>query len=347
MSHKTIFIVRLVSAITLYLLLSKANVYFDEVGQSVLVGGYRFLLIFSPFLDYLFPHAVFVGFLIACAALIGLYFEPSLLFIFLTTLGLSCGGFMIKKQAAETAQGAAFNKLALSLGSIVAGVLLFLIPDSRAVFFTVSSFLLICTCFIVYFCPRYSVGPQTLSYTTTVQSAMAWIFCGIGIGIRVFGMFVILPQYLIHQIGELPDWYGLVVSVYGIAVLASQLPAIYLTKTLSFKLSIAALFISCIVLALPQAFAAEYFVGSLFWCFLLVLEEMFAPYIDAEASKNKALLYKELGVGLGGAASVYLMRSFSSPLATGLSGCAALLLFFMLYRRSQTRVHTVSQQQSN
>ena len=74
---------------------------------------------------------------------------------------------------------------------------------------------------------------------------------------------------------------------------------------------------------------------------------MFAPYIDAEASKNKALLYKELGVGLGGAASVYLMRSFSSPLATGLSGCAALLLFFMLYRRSQTRVHTVSQQQSN
>lgn len=367
-----LFASRLVSAICLYLFLARANIYLTELEQAVLVSGYRFLLIFSPLLDFLFPkRAAFFGFLSAALACLFLCFHPSIILIFLFALGLSCGGFLIKKQAAETAQGAGFNKLALSLGSITAGGLLFFIPENRLLFFCFTGVLLTLSSTIIFFqknpVPLNSICKSQTSIQQSITnsfltvnskvfgstetnifnwkkdirtknlSVSIWLFCGISIGIRVFGLFVILPQYLIHQLGALPSWYGFVIASYGAAVIISQMPAICKWKIRSFAVAVTALFLSCILLAFPQTFAVHHKICCLFWCWILAIEEIFAPYIDAEASKNEALLYKELGVGLGGALSVWMMRSFFSPQLTGLIGALALLFFFFFYRLQQKK----------
>lgn len=251
----------------------------------------------------------------------------------LLTIGLSCGGFLIKQKAAESARSAAFNKLALSLGSISAGFLIYLIPDNQFVFLSLVTFLFACSAAINW--PKSN--NQNRSYfkspNTNPKVVISWILLGIGIGIRVFGLFVILPQYLIVKLGALPTWYGTELSLYSSLVMLSQLPAIFKKKSFSFSSSLIALVVSCIILAFPGLFQIQLWWGCILWSFVLAIEEVFAPYIDKEASKDNALWYKEIGMGLGGGFSVFLMRSLSSPLLTGIAGVlcivtASIILYF-------------------
>lgn len=334
-----LFLIRLISAICLYLFLAKANIYFTEFEQSIFVGGYRFLLVFAPLMAFFFPQkGVAVGFALAAASSLGFLIGSSVWLIVLLSLGLSSGGFLIKRQATETAKGAALNKMALSLGSIVSGLALMILPDNRSLFFVFMALLLGIASFGGILQSQEVSRIPFYNYERRFLPILTWVLCGISIGVRLFSLFVILPQYLINQLGELPLWYGWAVSLYSIAVMLSQLPALLNKQVRSFFWAASALFISCLLLTMPHIFAVETLPGCAIWCLLLVGEEVFAPYIDAEASQNNALLYKEIGVGIGGALSVWLMRSYHSPLWAGLLGACSIGLTFLLYRFKERAV---------
>ena len=157
-----------------------------------------------------------------------------------------------------------------------------------------------------------------------------WLAIGIAIGIRIFGMFTILPQYLLNYHGYLPAWYGLVIIAYSGAVILSQVFAISSKKSFSLETPLLALLASIGVLAIPDLFSAQYSWGAVLWVLALALEEVFAPYIDVHASQSQSLLAKEVGVSIGGGICVLLSRSFASPLLISLIGMALIILGFAL-----------------
>lgn len=325
-----LFLIRLLSAICAYIFLAKANIYFTTLEHFVFVGGYRSLLLFSPLIIFLFKRrSSFIIFFISsiCSEAILLTSVPSLHFTFILMLsfGLSSGGYLIKRQATETAQKASFNKLALSFGSIISGFVISSVVDNQEFFIHFCSFLLFLSACLSYILSKNEINKNEKlnKEKPNIYTKILFSSVGVSIGIRVFGLFVIFPQYLLTVYDKLPTWYGFEMTVYSTLVIFSQLPAALKIKQFSFKTALVALFLSCIILSFPSLFFVQFLPGALLWSSLLALEEIFAPYIDKEASKNNCLLYKEIGMGTGAGLSVLIMRQLHSPLIIG--GFAAFL----------------------
>jgi len=199
-----LFLIRLLSAICAYIFLAKANIFFTTLEHFVFVGGYRSLLLFSPLIVILFKsRSSFVIFIISaiCAEAILFISVPALHFlsILILSLGLSCGGYLIKQQAAETAQKSSFNKLALCFGSIISGLVISTVVDNQPFFIHFCSFLLFLSACLSYVLSR-NVSNEDEKLKKDKPNIFARILfssVGISIGIRVFGLFVIFSQYLL------------------------------------------------------------------------------------------------------------------------------------------------------
>jgi len=336
-----LFLIRLFSAICAYIFLAKANIYFTTLEHFVFVGGYRSLLLFSPFIVFLFKSkSSFIIFLISaiCSEAILLVSNPSFHFlsIAMLSLGLSSGGYLIKQQAAETAQKASFNKLALCFGSIISGLIISTAVDNQPFFIHICSFLLFLSACLSFILSKKNIkGNENIKKRPpSLFLKILFLSVGISIGIRVFGLFVIFPQYLLTIYDKLPTWYGVEMTFYATLVILSQLPAAFKIKQFSFEIALFALFISCLILAFPSIFFVQFLTGALFWSSLLAIEEVFAPFIDKEASKYNCLLYKEIGMGVGAGISVLIMRQIHSPLVVGGIGAAFTLGAFLSIKYS-------------
>ena len=334
-----LFLMRFFLAIAFYICISFTG-QVSIVAGSVLVAGYRSLLAFSPYIharfgkyDLLFSILLSISGVVIC---FGLNFYS--VGAFLIAMGLSVGGFILKAIAAETPALSALNKVAITSGNIGAGAILLMTNNHYMFSIAIMLILLVSSCFLKMpeSCKRSFINPLTIK--TLIQnktSNLVWLFFGMAIGIRVFGMYIIMPQYLLQKLGYLPHWYGLILVLYGVIVILTQIPVIVKKVSFSLTTSIIALGLSCIIIGLPNLFYVENFIGALLWCFCLAIEELFAPFIDFHAAQTNHLLIKEISIGIGGALCFLVSLAKISIESLGVVSILFILAGSLFYTISQ------------
>jgi hypothetical protein len=243
----------------------------------------------------------------------------------LLALALTC--FIIKSIASEAAAGSGKNKIAITFGNMGDGLILSLVGNNG----TPSLIIAIAALIIAAFIPfkpcqqRQDVPPLTIkTIKKNKVPYFIWLCFGIAIGIRVFGMYIVMPTYLINKLSTLPSWYGLTLMLYGFLAILTQYHAISKRSQISLYTSIIALAISCIIVSIPAFFKIKTLMGALLWVTCLAVEEIFAPYIDFHAAKANTLLVKELSIGVGGAVCVLLTHVFSCVELLGITSILCL-----------------------
>ncbi len=333
-----LFLIRFFFAVAFYVCVPFIG-QMSTVAGSILVAGYRSLLAFSPYIhtifgryDLLFSAILSISGVIVC---FGLDFYS--VGAFLIAMSLSVGGFILKAIAAETPALSGLNRIAITSGNIGAGTILFMANNNYSSSVAIILILLASSCFLKM--PesheRSPIKPLTIkALIKNKTSNLVWLFFGMAIGIRVFGMYIIMPQYLLQTLGSLPYWYGLTLVLYGVVVILTQIPVVRKKVSFSLATSIMALGVSCIIMCLPNLFFVETFIGAMLWCLCLALEELFAPFIDFHAAQTNHLLIKEISIGIGGA---LCFLSASTNIAIGALGVLSVLCIFlgsMFYKKN-------------
>ncbi len=265
-------------------------------------------MFFSPYLSKSFKN--YDGVVSLAISAIGVFFlllfKWNVLGVIFIAFGLSTHGFIIKSIAADSAENSGKNKIAINFCNIGAGLILLLITMTILMMATFISYVSFSS--IKH---RKEVAPLTFNAIKENKSLyFIWLCFGMAIGIRVFGLYIIMPEYLINTLGELPAWYGLTLMLYGGFVILTQYYVIIRRGKVSLYISMLALAISCVIMSIPSFFKIETLSGALIWVTCLALEEVFTPYIDCHASKTNTLLVKELAIGLGGALCALLTHTF-------------------------------------
>jgi hypothetical protein len=333
-----LFLIRFFLAVAFYVCVTFTG-QMSIVAGAVLVAGYRSLLAFSPYINAIFgKHDLLSSILLSIIGVIaffGLHFY--VVGAFFIALGLSVGGFILKAIAAETPALSGLNKVAITSGNIGAGAILFMVDNHYMSSIGIVLVLLASSCFLKMpeLLERSSVKPLTIkSLIANKTSNLVWLFFGIAIGIRVFGMYIIMPRYLIKTLGYLPNWYGLTLVLYGVVVILTQMPVIGKKVSFSLRASIIALGFSCAIMSFPNLFFIETFVGALLWCFCLALEELFAPFIDFHAARTNHLLVKEMSIGIGGALCFLLSLTDVAIECLGAISILCILLGSLCYKQA-------------
>jgi hypothetical protein len=310
-------IIRLLTGVGLYMTLALSN-QLGIVANSIIFLGYRSFLVFTPwFSKCLGDKDLLVTILLAIIGVaISLYSKFEILGALLIAFGFSVGGFLMKNTAATTPRGSGISKVALSLGNMLSGLIIFSLHNNHIEAFISVIVLLTLSVMILLYNPqdklRINRENKSLAIKDIIKDYkpyLIWLCLGTVIGIRVFGFYVILPYYLQRELGYLPDWYGTAFVVYGVIVILSQLHAMSNKFKVRLEVALVFLLLSILIMSNPNLFTVESFYGAIIWIIILALEEMFAPYLDFHASKQSTLLVKEIGVGLGGILCVVLVRS--------------------------------------
>lgn len=337
-----LFFIRLFSAICLYIGLTQSNNLLDTLNNSILVFGYRSLLILSPlFCRYFSKFQLSIALFLNSIGCIFLINNVNILGCLFFSAGLSISGFLIKKIVTENIYSAGWNKIALSLGNIIVGVLIYILFNYEIYYWYICLILSITSVIMAYYFEKNynnkiffqdNYDQQSNKNTTNINSLLihiSWFFIGSSVGIRIFGLYSILPQYLKNSIGFIPDWYGMVLIIYSLLTIFMQIPAISKNIYFSFNISITILALSLIILAIPELFRIETFLGALIWCTILSLEEIVAPYIDFYAAGKNAIFTKEVSISIGAGLCVFMMRYFQNPLYIIITALIFLFLGYM------------------
>ncbi|MGW1074994.1 hypothetical protein [Streptomyces sp. NPDC002537] len=159
-------------------------------------------------------------------------------------------------------------------------------------------------------------GPaeRTRAEPATGWHKAGWMLLGVAIGIKLFAVFAVLPQYLLAKSGTLPGWYGCLVGLNAIVIVLLQKPVMTWitgrgTEATRTRAVLVALACCMIVLAVPGWFHVERPAGALTWILLCSVVECAAGYLDVAASGAGCLFHKEAAAGLGAGLCVALSRA--------------------------------------
>jgi hypothetical protein len=178
-----------------------------------------------------------------------------------------------------------------------------------------------------------------------------WLLVGVAVGIKLFGVLSVLPQYILANTGKLPYWFGIIVFVNSAIIIVLQLPIIHWVEKFkennqSFKITLGLMVMGMLLIAFPQSFYAYTLVGALIWTILLSVIECFVSYLDVQGSRAGFLLVKETAVGLGAGLTVFFSRYLPSHLSSIAIGAAGLLAIFaatiLLYEDLRVPITPVS-----
>lgn len=146
-----LFTIRIITAVALFAVLGKANVWLDTATNSILALGYRALLLLLPLtLLVLGRRSLSVTLLCAAMGLVllavtrnqGVVMFAAALFAY----GIAIAGYLIKSEAAQTKEGAAYNRVAMNMGSLLAGLILLSPLLTPTMFFSAPPVLSCCAC---------------------------------------------------------------------------------------------------------------------------------------------------------------------------------------------------------
>jgi len=311
-----LFYLRLFSAIALYMILPLST-KFSAMAGAVLFFGYRSFLILTPLLTRLVGkndlQASFMA--IISGVLFYILFQAELAAVFLISFGFSVSGFLIKNTASQTPKGSGINKIALSIGGIISGAILATYHNNlNYTLFTVIALILTSMMILAY---SPSVNDKINRKTKQLslheikkdyRPYITWLCFGTSIGMRFFGLYLILPHYLVNTIGHLPKWYGLAFTTYSFIALLAQFYAINNKNIVKIETALLVLSASIFIMISPNLFFVEYFLGAILWIALIALEELYSPYLDFHAVRSDAMLIKEIGVGMGGILCVVFVK---------------------------------------
>lgn len=340
MSKYYIYLARLLSACCFYLFMAKANTWLDITANTILAFGYRFFILLAPLFFLLINRWIaFVSFLVG---IVGILFWLKACFFIGTLLfssGMAVGGYVLKFHASKTPHGAANNRVALNLGVFFSGLII-LIPTSENMLMLIGLSLMILTLVSSLYInndlhEEKECQVQKLNFSFSQLYSVrgtAWAIIGIMIGIKLMSTMAILPQYLIGQYGNIPQWYGLIISMSSLVVVILQIPIMHVMKKFDMTRAFIPLILSMILIAFPAIFYCETIIGAMIWTFVLTIFECGASYLDVFSVKEGTLLIKEFFVGIGMALTVLCMRNFNSITGAFLLGSIGLIgiLFAML-----------------
>ncbi|UZE30109.1 hypothetical protein AB3464_21645 [Pseudomonas asplenii] len=342
-----LFIIRIITAVSLFAVLGKANVWLDTATNSILALGYRALLLLLP-LTLLLLGRRSLGVTLLCAAgglvLLALTKDQGIVMFgaALFAYGIAIAGYLIKSEAAQTKEGAAYNRVAMNMGSLIAGLILLSPQLTPTLFFLgAAGFVLMCLPVAI----GASIQLPVISTPTKSQGGtgwlgkLPWVIAGIIMGIKLFGVFSILPQAILRETGELPSWYGLMLILNSAVVVFLQVPVMRVIEaTGRFKVFtvIGIIFAGFLVLSSPALFNVQTLLGAFIWVTLLSIAECAFSYLDYFSVKQNSMFAKEVSLGVGAGVTVLLMRVLPDPYnayVLGLIGALGILAWYGLNRK--------------
>jgi hypothetical protein len=341
-----LFSIRIITAVSLFAVLGKANVWLDTATNSILALGYRALLLLLPLTLLFFGRrALSASLLCAGAGLLLLAFSDQatlgMVAALLFAYGIAIAGYLIKSEAAQTKEGAAYNRVAMNTGSLIAGLIL-LAPGLMPNVFFIGAALFVLLCLPIAVGAKIEVKPvvhAAASGSSQWRSQMPWVIAGIIMGIKLFGVFSILPQAILLESGDLPYWYGAMLILNSAIVVFMQVPIMRLIEKTG-RLKIFAVMgligIGFVVLAIPAAFSVQTLLGAFIWVTLLSLAECAFSYLDYFSVKQNAMFTKEVSLGVGAGLTVFIMRIVPPPYNALLLGClgvAGILGWYLLTQK--------------
>ncbi len=323
--------IRLLTAAVLFVLLSKVNVWADTGSHLVLAVGYRALLLMAP-LFLLRGAASAMKWSLVSALSGGLWALCSVdvISMFLIALGMAVSGYVAKLVLSQTSRGAADNKVSLNLGSLVSGALLLLISGR------ISMLLAMVGCLLVSLVLAFRMSPSSWSgllggesqpekpRNFRLSATLGWGLIGVATGVKLTGVFTILPQVLLAKTGVLPSWFGTMVMINSVGVILVQHRVMRWLDGHSPRLTFTVAGSAMVLLALPSMFRVQYPVFAGLWIGLLTLGECALSRYDRIAQSEGYLFTKEVMVGTGSLLTVLLSRDHAlDPMWSGVIGTFA------------------------
>ncbi len=342
-----IFIIRLITATCFFALLGKANIWLNPVSNIILAVGYRSFLIFSPFFSKITKQfAIGLSLLLATLGILLFCGHGNIFLIsgsLLLGIGVSISSYLIRMEAAETPKGAAHNKIAANLGGIVSGLILLGTFGSKNLFYELIALAFFVSCLLAFSISHKKKNislrlPETINF----KYAIGWLLLGLATGIKLFGVFSVLPQFLILKQGQLPIWYGFLIFTNAFFIVFLQLPIIHCIEKFNqnnhgIKITLITMLIGMLLIAFPAIFCVTHLIGAVLWTISLSFVECVASYLDVQGSRSGFLLIKEAAVGIGGGLTVLVCRSIAQSYSSeliGLIGIASIIFAYILLNKT-------------
>lgn len=329
-----IYFSRLISALCLFWILAEANVWLNPLNNVILVLGYRLFILLTPFFFLFFKHKLTFAAMFIMELGIALWLlNFPLLGTICFAIGISVSGYMLKYYSSFSTRGAAGNKIALNLGSILSGCMIALSTNKTAAL--VSCLILMLISFLSF--AKYFKRENILYFKSDkkhfqynnlfTKQGIAWAILGFVIGVKLISIVSILPQFsMAGNNGILPSWFGFMLILNSLIVVTLQVPIMNLVKKLNKIQAILPLFIGMLIILLSPTLSISTLTGAFIWTFTLSVVECCISYLDKLSQDDGCLLIKEACVGLGSAATVYFVRFFPPHIGAIYIGSVSIIL---------------------
>ncbi len=275
-----------------------------------------------------------------CTSVPPLMYMMALLFAF----GISVSGFLIKSEAAQTRDGAALNKIAINMGSCLAGGLMMvhaLEVSSFAIIIIVLG--IICVGLSNRLKTDEPIIKPPIKVSVGWSMIVTWAFAGFAIGLKLFAIFTIMPQSIIAHSGSLPVWFGWMLIWNSLIVIALQIPIMRLIELAgkhNMTVLMTLVLLGFVVLMFTDEFKVYTLLGALIWMLIMSVVECSLTQIDYYSVRFGTLFYKELAVGFGAGAAVLIMRVVPSHVNTELIGILGIALISIWYLFNRKLLNT-------
>lgn len=337
LKNSDIYFSRLLSALCLFWILAEANVWLDPLNNVILVLGYRFFILFTPFLFLFFRHrSTFFALFILEIGIAFWLLNLTLLGTIFFAAGISISGYMLKYYSSFSTKGAAGNKIALNLGSILSGCMVAF--SQNKITTLISCFLLMLISFVSF--AKYFKRENIKNFNSEkkhfqlnglfTKKGFAWTIIGFVTGVKLISIVSILPQFAMNgNNGKLPEWFGFMLILNSLIVVSLQIPIMNLIKKLDKIQAIIPLFIGMVIILLSPFLNISSMLGAFIWTIALSIVECCLSYLDKLSQDDGCLLIKEASVGIGSAVTVYFVRFFAPQIGSFCIGAISIILLLV------------------
>ncbi len=326
-------LVRALTATVLFVMLSQVNAWVDTKTHLVLAVGYRAFMLSVPFFMFLgATNAMRISIGLCLVSLLTGLISINYINIGIFALGMAVSGYIAKSVAAHTSLGAADNKVSLNIGSLFSGVILICMTNRSWTLVTIAAL----TAIALFFSfnvdwnsmetnakeeSKHGIDKQQLS----ALPLLGWLLMGIATGIKLTGIFTVLPQYLIAKTGVLPNWFGVLIILNSLVIILMQHKVLKFLDTSKESMTLVFSMSAMLILAIPALIHVESIIMAVLWIGLLTIGECALSRYDRIAKEDGYLFPKELMVGIGSFLTVLLSRNFNNQIhLSGILGCLCL-----------------------
>lgn len=322
-------------AMVLFLILAQANIWVSTQTHLVLAVGYRAFLIAAPsFMMLGVGRGMRLAVLLGAISAGFFFFQMNTISLGVFALSMAVAGYIAKYVSSSTIEGAADNKIALNIGSLLSGAVLMLTQNKDLILMLTLGSMIFC----FYLASKidwdhilhidHSTNEISKSAVRkSVMKTLGWGLVGVATGIKLTGIFVILPQYLLHYYKNLPSWYGAMIVINSLGVILVQHRILLWLEQQKRSVTLLLTLSTMFLLAIPEFMNVQNIFMAILWMVLLTFGECALSSYDRLAKKDGYLLAKEMMVGLGSFVTVTLSRQFQDQIyLSGLIGALSMVL---------------------